>query len=151
MWLILYRMNFLATIWGVFWHFQNFSDIFDLQAKRNSKQPRCAFIVEDDHPKAYKRYLSLAFQDVRISFNKNGRPRTRKRVKTEGHRSVLFVERRLNNEPASTSMRTRRHGLRKMHGPCREQNKKLLQKEYLRLWTIYCLKRRLKKSTISQR
>lgn len=109
--------------------------------KRNLKSSRCAFIVEDDHPKAYKRYVSLAFGSFRIAFNKNGRPRTATRVPNREHRSVLFVERRLYKVPPSYSMRTRRHGRRKMEDPCKEQNRTFLSKEWFKFWTLYCAKR----------
>ena len=125
--------------------------IFSLRQK-TLKSSRCAFIVEDDHPLAYKRYVSLANASYRIAFNKNGRPRTATRVPHSHHRSVLFVERRLTSQPAKFSMRTRRHGHRNnnMNDPCRNANKLLLSKDWLKFWRQYCSKRKLRarKSTV---
>jgi len=118
--------------------------------RKNLKSSRCAFIVEDDHPKAYKRYVSLAFGSYRIAFNKNGRPRTASRVPNREHRSVLFVERRLNRVPPSYSMRTRRHGRREVQDPCKEQNRTLLAKDWIKFWTLYCAKRQNKELKVNR-
>ena len=120
--------------------------LFHLLRQKTLKSSRCAFIVEDDHPLAYKRYVSLAHSSYRIAFNKNGRPRTATRVPSGHHRSVLFVERRLTSQPANFSMRTRRHGHRNsfMKDPCGNANKLLLSKDWLKFWRQYCSKRKLR-------
>ena len=110
--------------------------------QRHLKLSRCDFMVEDDHPKAYKRYVSLAFKNNSIAFNKNGRPRTAKRVPNREHRSVLFLERRLYTKTTGFPMRSRRHGQRTVQDPCNEQNKLLLSRDWLEFWKNYCTKRK---------
>ncbi|XP_065071206.1 fibroblast growth factor 17-like [Rhopilema esculentum] len=113
-----------------------------LVGRKHLKFSRCDFMVEDDHPKAYKRYVSLAFKNNSIAFNKNGRPRTAKRVPNREHRSVLFLERRLYTKTTGFPMRSRRHGQRTGQDPCNEQNKLLLSRDWLEFWRNYCTKRK---------
>ena len=103
---------------------------------------RCIFVIEDDHPKAYLKYVSLANPNFKVAFNRNGKPRQASRVPYNDHRSVLFVEIPLSDSQYDSAVRTRRHGGKPKKTACCKENSNL--RRFLKhLLAKYCKKKKL--------